>query len=102
MPPVEEAMRAAVEEHRDTGAMIESVGVLKKGGIVSTADGAEGKVGFNGYDAKGVANDLKANVIEYGTSRRKAKPFLSKVKRAAQKDVEAAMQSVLDKEVGTS
>jgi HK97 gp10 family phage protein len=34
------------------------------------------KIGFEGYDSKGVANALKARAMESGTSTQKKKPFV--------------------------
>lgn len=63
------------------------------------------KVVFDGYDRKGVANDIKANVIEYGRSNGNhgnipAQPFLQKTVNESNDDVVDAMQEVYNEEYG--
>lgn len=95
-PVLIEAIRKRLEPHRDTGALIESVSVVK---MEITQSGAAAEIGFDGTDSKGTANDIKANVLEYGTSKRKAHPFLTKSRNDAEPGVIAAMQEILDREV---
>lgn len=88
--------RLEMEKRRKSGALIESVSVVK---MEITPSGAAAEIGFDGVDENGVANDLKANVLEKGTSKRKAHPFLTKSRNDAEQGVIAAMQEVLDREV---
>lgn len=67
-----------------TGDLLNSLGVtpvdVDKNGVYNA------KVGFHGYDRKGVPNALKARAMESGTSRQQKRPFLRPaVKRAKQK-----------------
>lgn len=91
------AIKNRLEPHRDTGALIDSTSVLERS---ATASGASATIGFSGSDEKGTENDIKANVLEYGTSSRKAHPFLTKAKNDAQAEAAAVMQKILDDEIG--
>lgn len=52
------------------------------------------KVGFGGYDSKGVANAIKARAMESGTSNQDKKPF---VRPAVNKSKAKAIQAMQDK-----
>ena len=76
-----------------TGALLNSLGITP----VDNRDGyINCKVGFDGVDANGTPNVKKANILEYGSSRQPARPFLkpaatatrSKVKAKVTKEVE--------------
>lgn len=58
------------------------------------------KVVFDGYDRKGVPNQLKANVLESGRSNKHKHPFirpaLNRVKSAAQFSIETALNRKLE------
>lgn len=92
---VRETLRKRVSRHRITGKMIESIKVKKP---------RKGKYGgwflrvvFDGYDDDGVPNDLKANVIEYGSSTQQPDPFHDAVIRESQDEVVRVMQEEYDK-----
>lgn len=94
-PIVKNALRKRVSKHRITGKMIESIKPEKP---------KKGKYGgwylrviFDGYDEDGVPNDLKANVIEYGSSTQQPDPFLSATVRDCEDEVVAVMQEEYDK-----
>ena len=91
------AIKNRLEPHKDTGALIESTSVVSR---EATGSGAQATIGFAGEDGKGVSNDIKANVLEFGTSKRKAHPFLTKAKNDAQEEATAKMQEVLNDEIG--
>lgn len=57
------------------------------------------KVGFDGYDSKGVANQLKARVIESGTSKKQKKPFVRPAINATKRQVVERMEQVIDEEI---
>lgn len=80
-----------------TGDLIGSLGVthadVDKKGVINA------KVGFSGYDRKGVANQLKARVIESGSSTQKKKPFLRPAINKTKKQVEQTMQEIIDNEI---
>ena len=57
------------------------------------------KIGFDGYDSKGVPNQLKARVLESGSSTVQKRPFVRPAINAKRKDVLAAMDKVVEDEV---
>lgn len=76
-----------------TGALQDSLGITpldNRDGYINV------KVGFDGVDANGTPNVKKANILEYGSPRQPARPFLkpaatatrSKVKAKVTKEVE--------------
>jgi len=56
------------------GDLLDSLGIAKP--TISANGDITSKVGFDGYDSKGVANKLKARVMESGTSTLKKRPFV--------------------------
>lgn len=58
------------------------------------------KVVFDGYDSKGVPNQIKARVLESGSSTRTKRPFIrpaiNRVKRAAELSIETALNKKID------
>jgi len=56
------------------------------------------KIGFDGYDSHGVANQLKARVIESGSSTKKKKPFVRPAVNATKKQAQAKMDEIIDEE----
>ena len=57
------------------------------------------RIGFEGYDDKGVANQLKANVLESGSSKQQKRPFMRPAVNTSRKRAEAAMAETLDREI---
>ncbi len=57
------------------------------------------KVGFSGYDFKGVPNQLKARVLESGSSKQKKRPFVRPAISNTKSRVEKAMYRVVDEAV---
>lgn len=57
------------------------------------------KIGFHGYDSKGVANVLKARVMESGKSGQTKKPFIRPAVNRSKDKVIQAMQEKLDEEI---
>lgn len=82
-----------------TGDLLDSLGVtpadIDKNGVINA------KVGFSGYDRKGVANLVKARAMESGTSRQKKKPFLRPAINATKEKIEKIMQKIIDDEIET-
>lgn len=79
-----------------TGDLAESLGITpmdNKGGYYNV------KVGFDGYDRKGVPNQLKARVLESGTSKQTKRPFVRPAVRATKAAAEAKMNQVIDEEI---
>ena len=80
-----------------TGDLLDSLGVtpvgVDKNGVYNA------KVGFSGYDRKGVPNALKARAMESGTSRQPKKPFLRPAIQATREKIEKTMEDVIDNEI---
>lgn len=72
-----------------TGDLLKSFGVAPirrdENGNVNT------KVGFHGYDRKGVPNQVKARAMESGTSKLKKRPFVRPALNKCRKRVHTAM-----------
>ena len=64
---------------KSTGALASSFGIAS---IKKDGEGWNTRIGFDGYDSKGVPNALKARVLESGTSRMKKRPFVGPAVRA--------------------
>lgn len=79
-----------------TGALAVSLGVAK---MQETQDGYNVKIGFDGYDSKGVPNVLKARVLESGSSKQRKRPFMRPAVAATQKKAIEKMGEVIDEEI---
>lgn len=85
--------------NKTSGSLLESLGITPvdrdKDGIL------QAKVGFGDpdYDPKGVANVLKARVMESGSSTIRKRPFVRPAVNATKKTAEVAMQKVIDEEI---
>lgn len=100
--PVADEIRKGLEKNLkgskySEGDLLNSLGIappdVDRNGNTNT------KVGFSGYDSKGVANQLKARVMESGKSGQKKKPFVrTGVNRSKKKSIEE-MQKKLDEEI---
>jgi len=77
-----------------TGDLLNSLGVtpvgVDKNGVYNA------KVGFSGYDRKGVPNALKARAMESGTSTQPKKPFMRPAVNRAKKKVLEEMGRSID------
>ncbi len=60
------------------------------------------KVGFDGYDEKGVPNQLKARVMESGSSRIRKRPFIRPAIKRSQNRAIEAMKDQFKKETENS
>ena len=79
-----------------SGDLVASLGIAK---LQTTADGYNVKIGFSGYDSKGVPNVLKARVLESGSSKQKKRPFMRPAVAATQKAAVQKMGDVIDEEI---
>lgn len=80
-----------------TGDLIESFGITP---MDEDAKGNRNvKLGFDGYDRNGVANQLKANVMESGSSKQDKKPFVCPAVNATKKQAISSMQEILQNEM---
>lgn len=76
-----------------TGDLLDSLGVTPVG--TDRNGNYNAKVGFSGYDHKGVPNALKARAMESGTSRQQKKPFMRPaISRAKQKVIDEMDKSI--------
>lgn len=91
---VADAVRAAIEQHSDTGDLASSMALVpmrNDGGFINT------KINFDGYDRKGVPNAVKAAALESGTSRGQPKlRVISRAAKGAKERAEAAMAAKVD------
>ncbi|EMS74030.1 HK97 gp10 family phage protein [Ruminiclostridium cellobioparum] len=99
-PIVADSIKYNVRKHKQSGDLERSVKVKKASN--GKSGGYYGKVYFDGYgsDKQRTPNDLKANVIEYGTKDRTAEPFMDKSVNDVEQNVNDAMQEVFNREVG--
>ena len=82
---------------QSTGALAASLGITP---IQTDRDGfINAKIGFDGYDEKGVPNQLKARVMESGSSKVQKRPFVRPAVNATKKAAQDAMQKVVDEEL---
>lgn len=79
------------------GDLLGSLGITPPG--VDSQGNVNVKIGFDGYDSEGVANQLKARVMESGSSKQKKKPFVRPAVNRSKKRVEEAMQKKFDEEI---
>lgn len=91
---VADGMRSSLQKvisGKSTGDMEKSFGITP---VKRDSEGIlNARVGFHGYDKKGVANQLKARVLN---SR---KPFARRAIRSTKQPAEKAMADVIDKEI---
>lgn len=82
---------------KDSGDLADSLGITP----MSRDDNGDwnAKVGFDGYDSRGVPNQLKARVAESGTSTQKKKPFVRPAVNATRKTAIKEMERIIDEEI---
>ena len=80
-----------------TGELVASFGVTP---IEKDADGNfNAHVGFDGYGTDGVANQLKARVLESGSSKQQKTPFVRPAVNATKSQVVEKMGQVINEEI---
>jgi HK97 gp10 family phage protein len=80
-----------------TGDLVASFGITP---IECDGDGNwNAKVGFDGYGTDGVANQLKARVLESGSSQQKKRPFVRPAVNATKGQVVEKMDQVIEEEI---
>ena len=57
------------------------------------------KIGFNGYDSKGVPNQLKARVMESGSSKQAKRPFIRPALNGAREPAQEKMVETANQEI---
>lgn len=85
------------EGQKSSGDLLDSLGIapiqLDRDGVIGT------KIGFDGYDRRGVPNQLKARVMESGSSTIAPRPFVRPAVKATKKAAEEAMNRVINEEI---
>jgi len=80
-----------------SGELVASFGVTP---IEKDASGNwNAKIGFDGYGSDGVANQLKARVLESGSSKQQKTPFVRPAVNATKKQAVARMGEVINEEI---
>lgn len=100
--PVADAIRQELQKNLagskySTGDLEKSLGITPPG--VDSQGNVNTKVGFDGYDRDGVPNQLKARVMESGSSKQKKKPFVRSAVNKSKKKAIEEMQKKYDQEV---
>lgn len=96
--PIADEIRRELEKNLSgskysTGDLLDSMGIAPA--AVDRRGNTNTKVGFSGYDRKGVPNALKARAMESGTSTQPKKPFIRPaVNRAKKKAIEEMGKSI--------
>lgn len=80
-----------------TGELVDSFGIAKID--VDSDSNWNAKIGFDGYDNAGVPNQLKARVLESGSSRQRKRPFVKPAINSTKKAAQAAMAKVINEEI---
>lgn len=80
-----------------TGALEESFGITP----MKTDDAGNWtvKIGFDGYDSKGAPNQLKARVLEKGSSHVRARPYARRAVNATKAQAIEKMGKIIDEEI---
>lgn len=85
------------KKEKSSGDLLNSLGIspvsTDKNGDVNV------KIGFSGYDRKGVANKLKARAMESGTSKLRKRPFVRPAVNRTRQKSKAAMIAEYDRQV---
>lgn len=80
-----------------TGDLVQSLGItpmkIDKTGLINV------KIGFDGYDSRGIPNQLKARVMESGSSTIAPRPFVAPAVKATKKAAQEAMDRVINEEI---
>lgn len=85
------------KRYKFKGDLLESFGIATPG--IDQNGNTNTKIGFEGYDSKGVPNALKARAMESGTSWLKKRPFVRPAVNKAKKKAIEEMGKKLDEEM---
>lgn len=80
-----------------TGDLLDSLGITPP--KLDREGNWNAKVGFDGYDKKGVPNQLKARAMESGTSKQKKKPFVRPAISQAREKAKKAMEESVGNDI---
>jgi phage protein, HK97 gp10 family len=86
-----------LKRNRPTGDLLASFGIAP----ISADDrgNTNTKIGFEGYDHRGIPNALKARAMESGTSELRKRPFVRPAVNAVKGRAQQEMSSVIDEEI---
>lgn len=79
-----------------TGDMEDSFGIAKAKVLAMEINT---KIGFSGYDSKGVPNQLKARAMESGTSKQAKRPFIRPALNASRELAQEKMAVTANQEI---
>lgn len=82
---------------KSTGDLLSAFGIAPPG--VDSNGNTNTKIGFEGYDSKGVPNALKARAMESGTSTLRKRPFVRPAVNSTKKRAIKEMGKKLDEEM---
>ncbi|NDL68848.1 HK97-gp10 family putative phage morphogenesis protein [Anaerotalea alkaliphila] len=85
------------KRNRPTGELLDSFGVTRP--MVDKNGNTNVKIGFGGYDSKGVPQALKARAMESGTSTLKKRPFVRPAVKKTKGIAVDAMGKELDEQL---
>lgn len=100
--PVADEIRKNLEKNLSgskysTGDLLDSFGIAPPD--VDRQGNTNTKIGFEGYDRKGVPNALKARAMESGTSTQPKRPFIRPAVNRMKKKAIDEMGKTLDSEI---
>lgn len=100
--PVADAIRSNLKSNlsgskQSKGDLLDSFGITPAD--VDSNGSVNCKIGFSGYDRKGVANQLKARAMESGTSKEPKRPFIRPAVNSTEGKCIEAMQKVINSEI---
>lgn len=81
---------------RTEGGLQDSIGIAP---MQHGDDGWNAKIGFDGYDKEGVANAMKARVLESGSRKRKKHPFIRPAVNRVKEKAQDAMKKIIEDEL---
>lgn len=100
--PVADEIRKGLERNlqgskNSNGDLLDSLGIAPPD--IDREGNANTHIGFHGYDRKGVANTLKARIMESGSSKQKKKPFIRPAVNRSKNKAIKAMEMKLDEKI---
>lgn len=92
-----DAMKSSASKYKKTGDMVNSIKATKP--VINKDGNPVGRVKFMGDDKSGMSNSAKAMWLEYGTTKRKATPFVRPAIEGSQNAIYTAMKKVKQEEI---
>ncbi len=87
----------AFRKKESSGDLLNSFGISPA--LMDDNGKINSKIGFAGYDRKGVPNALKARAMESGTSNLRKRPFVRPAVNSKRKKARQAMEAEFDRQV---